>query len=339
MTRKTYIEELAQELSILPSEERQDIILEFDSHIDELMSRQPELPEEDLIARLPAPATFAGEFLAADASGKYREQAETFSSKRASESGTRFSSFRRFFRYARGEQQQLDWQFSDVTQIEVVAASADIQIQAAETCSCHIVGYWDDDEPSWEQTGTLVRMNLGADADLLTLALPPALCVLVIKTASGDIRGALVPNADISINTASGDVQVELNHGIARVMTASGDVSLDGVITDADIKTASGDVTLDGLQSSLRIASASGDIRVNYTAGAANGSIASMSGDVSLSLPSGSQPAVEASTVSGDISALNASVRKQPGRKYCSCPGGPGELKIKTMSGDIRIQN
>jgi len=64
MNRKQYLELLEKELAFLPSDEHKDFILEFDSHIDEALQRQPDLAEDDLIERLPHPSVLAAEFRA-----------------------------------------------------------------------------------------------------------------------------------------------------------------------------------------------------------------------------------------------------------------------------------
>ncbi|MFH2115162.1 MAG: hypothetical protein ABIJ86_11720 [Spirochaetota bacterium] len=60
MTREAYLDELDRELRFLAAAERQEIVREFSSHIDEAMARNPGFPEDELIERLPPPEVNRG---------------------------------------------------------------------------------------------------------------------------------------------------------------------------------------------------------------------------------------------------------------------------------------
>ncbi len=57
MTREEYIVELGKALAFMKPEEREDVVREFESHLADAAEARPELSEEELLARLPPPAS------------------------------------------------------------------------------------------------------------------------------------------------------------------------------------------------------------------------------------------------------------------------------------------
>lgn len=169
---------------------------------------------------------------------------------------------------------------------------------------------------------------------------------------------------DVTVDSASAEVRLSGSFGGVRVRTASGDVTV-GTSVRLDITTASGDVTCGDVDHDAAITSISGDCAVTHvggrlevsltsgdlraercdgdllfgsTSGSArvaccNGSdisLRSISGDVRLGLPSGIRVDADLSTVSGRAHlpepAPSAGERR------------PVRLKVKTVSGDIRLE-
>ncbi|MFA6366545.1 MAG: hypothetical protein WCX13_05105, partial [Candidatus Hydrogenedentales bacterium] len=59
MTRKEYIEALSRGLEGFEEDSRRDILLEIEDHIDELALKHPDMGEEEIVAGLEKPETFA----------------------------------------------------------------------------------------------------------------------------------------------------------------------------------------------------------------------------------------------------------------------------------------
>jgi uncharacterized membrane protein len=55
---------LAAELGFMAADERDDIVREFDSHLRDAGEARPDLSEEELIDRLPPPASIAATYSA-----------------------------------------------------------------------------------------------------------------------------------------------------------------------------------------------------------------------------------------------------------------------------------
>ena len=169
---------------------------------------------------------------------------------------------------------------------------------------------------------------------------------------------------DVTVDSASAEVRLSGSFGAVRVRTASGDVTVDAA-TRLDITTASGDVTCTGVEhdasvtsisgnctvsraggrlevsltsGDLRVEHCEGDLRFGSTSGSAqvthcNGSdisLRSISGDVRLGLPTGIRVDADLSTVSGRAHLPDATPTTGERR--------PVRLKVKTVSGDIRLE-
>ena len=59
MTRKEYIDALSRGLEGFEEESKRDILLEIEDHIDELALKHPDMNEEEIVAGLEKPETFA----------------------------------------------------------------------------------------------------------------------------------------------------------------------------------------------------------------------------------------------------------------------------------------
>jgi DUF4097 and DUF4098 domain-containing protein YvlB len=105
-----------------------------------------------------------------------------------------------------------------------------------------------------------------------------------VKTASGDITADDVE--DMHAKTASGDVEVGAVGGELRLQTASGDLRSVRVGGRVSVKTASGDVEVGSAGDRVDVRCSSGDVRLGDLAG--DLSVVAVSGDVQvLSLAAG----------------------------------------------------
>lgn len=150
-----------------------------------------------------------------------------------------------------------------------------------------------------------------------------------LKSASADLQ--LEHVAGLRAKSASGDVRVEHVAGDARVQIASGDVGLARVAGEAEISAASGDVHVGDAGAALKVQSASGDQRVDSVV-AGRVELRSASGDVRVGVRRGSRVFIDARSMSGEVESELA-----VGDEQLAGEGPLVELKITTMSGDVRL--
>ncbi len=128
-------------------------------------------------------------------------------------------------------------------------------------------------------------------------------------------------NCDASIRF---EVRVprNLNLNYDAISSVSGDVEIDGAKGLVNVKAVSGDVKIINAQGTIRADSVSGDVHVERASGSVNAK--SVSGDVKVNLQNvDSDEAMEFTTVSGDVSV--------------SMPSNLGaDVDLKTLSGDIK---
>jgi DUF4097 and DUF4098 domain-containing protein YvlB len=160
---------------------------------------------------------------------------------------------------------------------------------------------------------------------------------LTISTASGniDVRGdagsvkVITKSGSVSIERAtavnargaSGRVEVGEVEGECRVAFTSSNVSL-GEVGRAVVATVSGNIEVDEADDA-EVKTVSGNISIGARGG---GTMAarSISGSVEVTVPDGSRPATRLRAVSGHV-------RCEPQ------PGDDGEVKIKSVSGSISV--
>lgn len=163
--------------------------------------------------------------------------------------------------------------------------------------------------------------------------------------------------ANVSIDTASADIEARDLSGTKKFRTASGEVSLNRLAGPVDVETVSGEIDLDG-QAPLDLAArtVSGDVEVRVPAlrkldlGTTSGdikvdaeltgqgpfAIRTISGDAVVVGRSGFR--VEAESVTGDLSSdLPGKRESMPGRKVLTI-GRPGPtLAFRSVSGDFHV--
>lgn len=345
MKKTEYLEELAGKLTFLEADDIADIMLELESHIDEAMARRGDLSEDEVVARLPPPASVAARYRAemtgtevppaddgARAEGRGRHRREWMHNHSGG-----WSSFRDMFRFTKGNPQELSGSLDGAVRVDIQAKEADVTIMRGQTLSYRIRGTWDEDEaPTVGMDGSIARFTLGDDVDRLELEVPDGVGELIVDTASGDVAATLPDGTAIAVRSASGDVDVTVSGARAAVTTASGDVSIGGSPTEAAAQSASGDISVHGCRGDAAVATQSGDVSVSLAVEDASVEAATVSGDVAVNLAPGARPAIEARTVSGDIAAPGQHVSK-PGFTGCLADGGPGAVKVRTVSGDIAV--
>lgn len=154
---------------------------------------------------------------------------------------------------------------------------------------------------------------------------------LRVRTASGDVQLDRV-GGDVRVETASGDVRGARLDGPATVNTASGDVRIEAAGERLDVHTASGDVMVRAAAGDCEIHTASGDqLLERLTGGRVR--LDTVSGDLLAGIAKGTNLAVDAQTVTGDLSSEIPLDGEPSGDD-----GSTLDLRIRTVSGDVQLR-
>jgi hypothetical protein len=161
-----------------------------------------------------------------------------------------------------------------------------------------------------------------------------------VATGSGDIVTGAV-RGPLTARSGSGSVHARGVAGELVVTTGSGDIDvLQTAAGSVRVSAASGDVRLTGIQGPLRADSASGDISVQGTL-SGEWQVSAASGDITLVLPQTAGFELDARSSSGSIQSKHpVTMSGTLDRRVLTGKVGSGGaiLKVRTSSGDIRIQ-
>jgi hypothetical protein len=161
-----------------------------------------------------------------------------------------------------------------------------------------------------------------------------------VATGSGDISTGAVRGA-LTAKSGSGSVHTGGVAGELVVTTASGDIDASQTAAGSvRVSAASGKVRLTGIQGSLRADSASGDISVQGTP-SGEWQLSASSGDITLVLPQTAGFELDARSSSGSIESKHPVTMTGTFERHVlagKVRGGGASLKVRTSSGDIRIQ-
>jgi hypothetical protein len=153
-----------------------------------------------------------------------------------------------------------------------------------------------------------------------------AFAALVLSSTSGNVRAGAVKAGTVSIRTTSGEVSAgSLDGSRVEVSSVSGGLRIQEISGDAALRTTSGNVT-------ATFAAVPSRLDANST-----------SGNVTLKLPSAAQFQLDAHSTSGDIHCrfpitVSASGRGGGNHQLAGAVGsGTGQVTVRTVSGDIRI--
>jgi hypothetical protein len=164
------------------------------------------------------------------------------------------------------------------------------------------------------------RVSLtSANADMTVVGPVGALRV---DSASGDFSATDVGDATVDIQ--SGSVTFTRARGVLEVTTASGDVMFNDASGDVNVNSTSGEVQLYRVSGKAVVNTTSGDITARAFAGIAR--LSSTSGDVSMTLSRAANVALDASTISGEVSSDVPMHTKAP-------------IVVRTTSGDITVHS
>ena len=183
------------------------------------------------------------------------------------------------------------------------------------------------------------------------------------ESVSADISVSGSSGDNITLNTVSGDLEVEASPARIELSSVSGDIELDGEIMRSGVESVSGDITVVGVAGEINVSTVSGDVsleagdvsrgRFESVSGELTLELAiedggrlncdSMSGDLNLSLPASQQADFAAQSYSGDINTdfgKAVSVSRGPGTMLEHREGDNGaQIRIETFSGDISIRS
>jgi DUF4097 and DUF4098 domain-containing protein YvlB len=152
-------------------------------------------------------------------------------------------------------------------------------------------------------------------------------------------------NCDASIRF---DIQVprSLNFDFDHISSVSGDVQVTGVTGRLNASTVSGDVHIKNVSGSVSASAVSGDVKVeiNRLDGSDDMKFSTVSGDVSVMLPSSLDGDVDMSSFSGSIKTDFAiEVRTERYGSKSSARGKLGEgsrrVKMSSVSGDLSLRH
>ena len=150
-----------------------------------------------------------------------------------------------------------------------------------------------------------------------------------VKSASGDL--SLGDARALAFSTASGDLSVGAIVGTLTAKSASGDIDVRSVGGPATVSTVSGDVRLGSTDDTTLVNAVSGDIDLESSGAAAR--ISAVSGDVSVAARAGLALWIDAQSVSGTMHS-DLDVADLP---PADAGEAPVELRVRTVSGDVRI--
>lgn len=163
-----------------------------------------------------------------------------------------------------------------------------------------------------------------------------------ITTVSGDVDiHDSIDVSQLTVKTASGDVDLRGVSGSALVDSASGDVDLRGSYADLSVRTASGDVDLlDGSVQALTCATASGDADLRLLELPQTLEVSAKSGDCDLRIPDGRGFCLRFHTVSGDLDTNFDMVGtlSSRSREAMYLDGGSCSMSVSTISGDLTLR-
>jgi hypothetical protein len=151
--------------------------------------------------------------------------------------------------------------------------------------------------------------------------------VVNARSASGDAQ--LGPTGDLSFTTASGDLLAGSVDGTLNVKSASGDVAVRSVAAASTVSTVSGDVVLGETAETAAVNTVSGDVELRAAEGGVR--VSAVSGDVHVAARPGLSLWIDAQSVSGSVTSELDVGDDAEG------DGAPAELRIRTVSGDVRI--
>lgn len=179
----------------------------------------------------------------------------------------------------------------------------------------------------------LAEVPAGCDVEMSTVSaavhLTGQLGSVRLKTVSGDVS---VDRAErLEISTTSGSCRVGDIGADTRLNAVSGDYAGQRVGGRLQASTASGDIRVVRADGDVQVATTSGDIRIDRCHGD-DITAKSVSGDVTVGLPTGIRVDADLSTISG------RTLLPEPRPDGSDSPRRQVRLRLRSVSGDLRIE-
>lgn len=171
-----------------------------------------------------------------------------------------------------------------------------IQIEATK----HVSG-WNRATADRALEDLRLEVQQQGDTASITIARPKHM-LAVGRSPSIDLRIALPPDTQFSIESINGDLKVTNVTGTGRMQTVTGDITVQQMRGALTLKTTSGEINLREHQGTVQIEAISGDVRLTDSA-VADVTASTFSGDLKLTGVTG---LLQLNTISGDITIKQA---------------------------------
>ncbi len=210
-----------------------------------------------------------------------------------------------------------------VTVTAAGAGSTSVSLEAESLAAEELVGQ------------ATVECRPAGPRQVVTVQVPRPRGLRNFRRSAVTVRVTVPEGSELSVVTASADVEVQGPVARADVKTASGNVLIDDVTSDVVSKTASGNVTLGHVGGDVRAHSASGHLRCDSVGG--RSVFATTSGDLQVGA-AGNR--VEVKATSGNVRLG----RLAHGARIANVSGdvrvqalSEGHLRVRSVSGDVFV--
>lgn len=261
------------------------------------------------------------------------------------------------------------WDVDSNVSVTIQNIAGEIVIEGWDRDEAHLTGMLGDSVKELEVDANAASLQISVqnhnqrniDATELRLMVPVR-ADIDAEGVSADIFVNGLTNEKLSASSVSGNVEVDVSSEWVSIESVSGDVVFSGETSRITAESVSGDVSLSGVSGEIAATTVSGDMELQagsitsakfetvsgdiITTGeiSDNGRLSaeSMSGDVTIMLPSNQAGLFKAQSFSGRISTDFGSVEKSkhgPGSHLKHLSGKSGaEVRIESFSGNIRIK-
>lgn len=336
MNKKEFLNALEYALRNLNGEVRNDILKDYEEHFE--IGAMKGKTEEEIAEELGNVDDIAEEYLSYiknDRNNDFKEEKRKYNS------------------------QDVISSLDNINEIEINVSSTDVVIRQGNYDEFYAVydGAFDDNVriESFEKNGRLVintkqnkkNMFFGfiSRDQTLEINIPEGYRKnIIIKTISGDIEIEGYMEAEkINIESTSGDCSIEsANAESLRINSTSGDFNADKIISkDCKLSSTSGDIEIEYFEGGLKADSTSGDLEIVCGKIVERLELATISGDIDLSVSEEEEFSLSAKTLSGDvdvdISLTNIS-RRRENKIEAEHISSLNKIILESMSGDIEIE-
>ena len=262
------------------------------------------------------------------------------------------------------------WDLDAKATVSIENIAGEIVIEGWDRNEAHLTGELGDsvEELEIDATRSSLRINVmnrnkrNIDSSVLKLRVPRG-ANIDAQAVSADIEVSGMNNDKLTATSVSGDVEVNAASQRVVIESVSGDVDFTGDTKRISAESVSGDINLSGISGEIAATTVSGDMDLQagsidgakfetvsgdiVAKGALSGnarlSAESMSGDVTILLPSGQDGLFKAQSFSGRIYTDFGSVQHAkhgPGSHLKHMAGSGGaEVRVESFSGNIRLKH